>query len=155
MSPALEAPRWPDAKGVGNIKKHSTQHIGRNKVSRCIAKKIIFGEESENGGEQEAAIPLTGGLVRSVMVRVQLFFTAFCRRGRHGCFFVLGFVFFIRSGANSQRRSWFPLNEQEDRWCGVKVERAQAKQRAAFAHNVAGPTREGSHSERAAHALLS
>lgn len=40
-------------------------------------------EESENGGEQEAAIPLTGGFVRSVMVRVQLLFTDFCRRGRH------------------------------------------------------------------------
>lgn len=102
MSPALEAPRWPDAKGVGNIKKHSTQHIGRNKVSRCIAKKIIFGEESENGGEQEAAIPLTGGLVRSVMVRVQLFFTAFCRRGRHGCF--LFWVLFFLSEAGLTRR---------------------------------------------------
>ncbi|KAA8592447.1 hypothetical protein FQN60_017902 [Etheostoma spectabile] len=27
--------------------------------------------------------PLTGGFVRSVMVRVQLLFTHFCRRGRH------------------------------------------------------------------------
>lgn len=40
-------------------------------------------EESENGGEQEAAIPLTGGFVRSVMVRVEILFTDFCRRGRH------------------------------------------------------------------------
>lgn len=43
----------------------------------------MLREESENGGEQEAAIPLTGGFVRSVMVRVQLLFTRFCRRGRH------------------------------------------------------------------------
>lgn len=79
MSPVPKVPsrlnEWQKAS------KYRTQQLVE---IRCpVALQNIVREESENGGEQEAAIPLTGGLVRSVMVRVQLFFTAFCRRGRH------------------------------------------------------------------------
>lgn len=63
------------------IKAHHAT-IGTNNAAQT-ATRVIVRQESKNGGEQEAAIPLTGGFVRSVMVRVQFFFTAFRRRGRH------------------------------------------------------------------------
>lgn len=79
-------------------------------------------EESENGGEQEAAIPLTGGFVRSVMVRVQLFFTDFCRRGRH--------VFGSKSNLQKpdKKAGWFEPGFSLNRRTLIrrKVQRAEA-----------------------------
>lgn len=102
------------------LSKYTTQQLVGIRCSVALQNIVI--EESENGGEQEAAIPLTGGLVRSVMVRVQLFFTAFCRRGRH--------VF--RSWSNSLERDkeadCFPSSFSLDRrpLMRRKVQRAQA-----------------------------
>lgn len=57
--------KWAECRAKKIKVDHAT--IGTNSAPRGIA-KINVREESENGGEQEAAIPLTGGLVRSVMV---------------------------------------------------------------------------------------
>ena len=82
---------WIHAAAAVATRKVGPDALSKNKAIHTIIINSIapFGnanyvrEESENGGEQEAAIPLTGGFVRSVMVRVQLLFTHFCRRGRH------------------------------------------------------------------------
>lgn len=103
-------------------------------------------EESENGGEQEAAIPLTGGFVRSVMVRVQLLFTHFCRRGRH--------VFASSGNLQTSEKiagsfeSGFSLNRRP--LIRRKVQRAKPTT-CCFPHNVAADER-GSHSKRCSRA---
>lgn len=56
--------KWAECRAKKS--KRTTQQLVR--IRRPAALQNNVREESENGGEQEAAIPLTGGLVRSVMV---------------------------------------------------------------------------------------
>lgn len=48
-----------------------------------VAMQIMLEKKVKMAVNRRPPFPLTGGFVRSVMVRVQLLFTHFCRRGRH------------------------------------------------------------------------
>lgn len=59
--------RRPKPRADNVEKNKSNSHVNCLKTA-ARGNANYVREESENGGEQEAAIPLTGGFVRSVMV---------------------------------------------------------------------------------------
>lgn len=122
--------------------KHAeTQNTAKNKSQRNQKVRredeSSVKEESENGAERQAAIPLTGGLVRSVMVRVQLLFTGFRRRGRH--------VSAGRSNveASGKQPASFTVREEAEFAAWFSVEKTTT---CRLTHNVAADAR-GSHRE--------